>query len=90
MKNYELTILFDETLGNDTIEKVNEIIKEHGTIKKIEDGGVKRLAYEIKSREKAHYMYYELEMKDGEPQKLASKLNINYDVLRYLLVRVSK
>lgn len=89
-KNYELTILVDENAPQEVIDELTEKIKGYGKITKVEDDGVKRLAYPIRNQEKAHYLFYELELENDVPAKLSSNLNIDEDVMRYLLVRVSE
>lgn len=89
-KNYELTILVDEIAPQEVIDGLTEKIKGYGKITNIEDDGVKRLAYPICNQEKAHYLFYELELENDVPAKLSSNLNIDEDVMRYLLVRVSE
>ena len=89
-KKYELTILVDEIAPQEVIDGLTKKIKEYGKITNIEDDGVKRLCYPIRNHEKARYLYYTLELEDGVQAELASNLNIDDDVMRYLLVRVSK
>lgn len=89
-KNYELTILVDETATQETIDELTEKIKGYGKITSIEDWGVKRLAYPIRNQEKARYLFYTLELENDVPAELSRNLNIDDNVMRYLLVRVSK
>ena len=92
-KNYELTILVDEIAPQEVIDGLTEKVKGYGKITKIEDDGVKRLAYpvqKVRLHEKAHYLYYTLELENDVPTKLSTNLNIDDDVVRYLLVRVSR
>ena len=86
-KNYELTILVDEIAPQEVIDGLTEKVKGYGKITSFEDDGVKRLAYPIRNHEKAHYLFYTLELEDGVQAKLSSDLNTNEDVMRYLLVR---
>ena len=92
-KNYELTILVDEIAPQEVIDGLTEKVKGYGKITKIEDDGVKRLAYpvqKVRLHEKAHYLYYTLELEDGVPAKLSTNLNTDDNIVRYLLVRVSR
>lgn len=92
-KNYELTILVDEIAPQEVIDGLTEKVKGYGKITSFEDDGVKRLAYpvqKVRLHEKAHYLYYTLELEDGVPAKLSSYLNIGDYVVRYLLVRVAR
>lgn len=86
-KKYELTILVDEIASQEVIDGLTEKIKGYGKIKNIEDDGVKSLAYPIRNHEKARYLFYTLDLENDVPAKLSSNLNIDDNVMRYLLVR---
>lgn len=89
-KKYELTILVDEIAPQEVIDGLTEKVKGYGKITSIEDEGVKRLAYPILNHDKARYLFYTLDMENGAQTELAGNLNIDYNIMRYLLVRVSK
>ena len=89
-KNYELTILVDEIAPQEVIDGLAEKIKKYGKITNFEDDGVKRLAYPIRNHEKARYLFYTVELENDMPTKLSSDLNIDDNVMRYLLVRVAR
>lgn len=85
---YELTIIAPEVATEVDIEKLTKVIKRCSmSIEKFEDDGVKRLAYSINGHNRGHFLFWELDMATGEPQKLSSELNIKDEVLRYLLVK---
>lgn len=92
-KKYELTIIMDEMATQEAIDELTGKLKEFGKVSKVEDWGVKRLAYPIQGvrlHEKGHFMFYQLELEDGAPQEVSAYLNYNDDAVRHLLVRVSK
>lgn len=85
---YELTVIVPEVATELDIEQLERVIRRHSTeIGKKEDDGVKRLAYPIQNKDRGHFLYYEINLLQGEPQRLSSELNINDTVMRYLLVR---
>lgn len=86
-KKYELTILMDEVVTDKDIEAMTELMKKYGTVVKLEDEEVKRLAYPIRDHEKARYLFYILELENDVPAKLSRNLDIEDNVIRYLLVR---
>lgn len=90
IRDYELTILVKEDAPQDVIDGLTEKIKGYGEVVKFEDDGVKRLCYPIRNQERAHYLFYALELEDGVQAELAGSFNLNDDIMRYLLVRVSK
>ena len=94
--DYELTILFKSELNDNlkpALDKVKKIIEDAGgKIIKEENDGIKRLAYAINNREEAIYYFYNVQLGDLANSKAAtisSNLNLNDDVLRYLLVRAN-
>ena len=91
MKNYELTVLFHPDLEmniDPALDKVKKIITTSGgEISKEENDGKKRLAYSISGQDYALYYYFELALPVEAPSKISSQLNINDEVLRYLLVK---
>ena len=85
---YELTIITPEETTEMGIEQLERVIRQYATeISKKEDDGIKRLAYSIMGHDRGHFLYYEIDLTQGKPQELSSRLNINDTVLRYLLVK---
>ena len=88
MKQYELTIIFDERLSEQEIGKIeNRVILEYGSILNREDCGVKRLAYPIQGQDKGHYVFYRLGLDDTKRAKLSDALCETDGALRHLLVK---
>lgn len=91
MNNFELTIIFPEECNDTEREKVEQIIKSFSQITKVEDDGVKRLAYPITLRGEEHargrFACYYLSMPRENAAKLSGELNINDMVMRYLLIK---
>ena len=89
-KKYELTLLLDTECDVDkAVDKIEKHIKEinHGMVFKRDNEGKKRLAYSIQGKEYANYYYLEIGLPTtSEASVLSSWLNINDDILRYLLV----
>lgn len=88
-KPYELTILFRTELDAEKeLYRVREMIeREGGKVTSMEIEGKKRLAYRINNEEYATYTYMNIELPEGKPATISSKLNITDEVLRYLLVQ---
>ena len=91
MKDYELSVLFhpDLEMNQDpAIDKVKKLIKSSGgNIKNEENDGKKRLAYPINGHTFALYYYADVEPPSAAPDKISSSMNINDEIIRYLLVR---
>ena len=91
MKDYELSILFhpDLEMNQDpAIDKIKKLIKSAGgNIKNEEREGKKRLAYPINGHTFALYYYADVELPSDAPDKISTSMNINDEIIRYLLVR---
>ena len=87
LKQYELTIIAKEELTVlDKIE-LEKLIKGYARLRKRIVDGRKRLAYPIRNREWGLYLFYELDIDQDKVVSLNSELNINDNILRYLMVR---
>ena len=88
-KYYELNVIGDPDTHAETMQKVEEVLNKHAEIVKVEEDGVKHLAYPLDGHDKGDYIYYDIVIKDkNAPAKISSALNLTDEVLRYLLVSV--
>ena len=91
MKDYELSVVFHPDLEmnlDPALDKVKKVIESNkGKIIKEENDGKKRLAYSINGQDFGVYYYFDLQLPAEAPAKISSTLNINDEVLRYLLVK---
>lgn len=88
-KPYELTVLLrtdcDASIGVASVESMLDRLG--GRVVKKELEGTKRLAYSIAGQEFAQYIYFEIELPQEKAVYLSRSLDVNDNVLRYLLVR---
>jgi small subunit ribosomal protein S6 len=92
MQEYELTVLIHPDLES-SLEKalstVRDLVKTSGgTVKKEDNWGKKKLAYRIKKEDFAVYVLMDVELPSDAPKKISNALNIDDNVLRYLLVKI--
>jgi len=96
MRKYELAVVLDPDLETKEKDKIIEEIKKgiekaEGKVVKLDEWGVKKLAYSIKKSgkkfTKALYFLFNLEMPAGFPAEIGTKLRLHERVLRYLLVK---
>lgn len=88
MKDYELTVIFKTSL---TVEKRDAILKKAFETAKIKiksqkDLGKKELAYPIKKEKVGHYLFFELQSEAPEIAAFRNQLNLEANILRYLLI----
>lgn len=53
----------------------------------MEQPQIDELTKKIRNHDKAHYLFYTLELEPDAPSKISCDLNIDDTVMRYLLVR---
>jgi small subunit ribosomal protein S6 len=87
-------IIDPETQG-DKIEKLNDAVgklieKEGGTIVRMDDIGMKNLAYPIQKKETGHYVLFEIEGSGQEIMELERRMRVNDMIMRYITVRVDE
>ncbi|PID33393.1 30S ribosomal protein S6 [Candidatus Saccharibacteria bacterium] len=91
VNEYELTVLIHPDLEanlDGPLDKVRKLITDNGgEITKEDNWGKKKLAYQIKREDFAVYVYFELKLPSQAPLKISKTLNIDDEVLRYLLVK---
>ena len=70
--------------------ELEKLIKNYGRITKRVVDGVKTLPYPIHSHERGLYLYYKLEIDRNKVSELSGTLNINDNVVRFLMVQAGK
>lgn len=91
MRNYELMMLLRANLGDEEtqniIDRVTNTIQERGELTDLDKKGIRRLAYEIEDEREAYYVVAQFKSESDFPVSLERSLEINDNVLRYLVVR---
>ncbi len=92
MNKYELAVVISAKLEDDeraaTLEKVKGHITKHGgTITNVDEWGKKRLAYEVQKMKEPFYYFIQFEGDSTVPAEIESRIRLNENVVRYLVVR---
>lgn len=95
MNKYELTVVLDGKAGGAKKKKVIEALEKtlaifKGVIKESKEWGVKELAYKIGKSETGLFLFFELELDPKGVKALNDKLRTDPDIIRFLLINVSK
>lgn len=92
MRTYELTIVLPgkataakKKTTQAKVEKAIAALK--GKAGKVDDWGKRELAYPIAKNETGIFLHYQLELEPESAKNLDSKLNLEENVIRYLLVK---
>ena len=77
------------------IEKLNEavgklIAKEGGEVVRMDDIGLKPLAYPIQKKNEGHYVLFEINGSGQEIAELERRMRVNDMIMRYITVRVDE
>jgi len=87
--------IVDPETDGERIEKLNDAVgklieKEGGTIVKIENIGLKTMAYPIQKKQEGHYVLFEIEGTGQEIAELERRMRVNDMIMRYITVRVDE
>lgn len=94
-RTYEVMYIVDPETDGERIEKLNDAVgklieKEGGTIVKIENIGLKTMAYPIQKKQEGHYVLFEIEGTGQEIAELERRMRVNDMIMRYITVRVDE
>jgi small subunit ribosomal protein S6 len=92
---YELMKIVNPDLKEDGIEKVitrftNNVKKNDGEVIRIEDMGIKTLAYKIEKKSKGHYFLSYLQGPGKMLSEIERTLGIDENVLRFIIIKLDE
>lgn len=92
---YEMMYIAAPATANEDIEKLNDAIgklieNEGGSVVKVEDMGVRKLAYKINKFSEGRYVLFEIEGSGQEIAELERRMRVNDTIVRYITVRVDE
>ncbi|MBH64428.1 MAG: 30S ribosomal protein S6 [Alphaproteobacteria bacterium] len=95
MPLYENVFLVRPDVSASQVEALTKefstIIEEGGgTVPKIEQWGLRTLAYRLKKNRKAHYVLMNLDAPTGAVHEMERNMRIHEDVLRHLTIRMEE
>ena len=95
MANYESVLIARQDLGaaqvNTLVSELSEVIKkEGGEVVKVDNWGLKNLAYRIKKNRKGHYVLLNIVAPANAISEYERLIRLNEDVIRYMTVKVEE
>lgn len=95
MRDYELTYIVKPDVEAASlqaiIERVNGFVTaEGGTVAKLDQWGMRRLSYAINKYREGQYVFSLLKLNAASIAKIESRLRLQEDILRYLLVKAEE
>lgn len=93
MPTYEHIFMARQDVSSQQVESLTDqykgVIEEGGgAIEKVEQWGLKTLAYRIKKNRKAHYTLMNINAPHAAIAEMERQMNLNEDVLRFMTIRV--
>ena len=95
MANYESVLIARQDLGASQVSSIvedltNVIKKEGGEVVRVDNWGLKNLAYRIKKNRKGHYVVLNIAAPASAIAEYERVMRINEDVIRYMKIRVEE
>ena len=95
MANYESVLIARQDLGaaqvNSLVSDLSEVIKkEGGEVVKVDNWGLKNLAYRIKKNRKGHYVLLNIVAPSSAISEYERLIRLNEDIIRYMTVKVDE
>lgn len=95
MANYESVLIARQDLGasqiNTLVSDLSEVIKkEGGEVVKVDNWGLKNLAYRIKKNRKGYYVLLNIVAPAKAVAEYERLVRLNEDIIRYMTVRVEE
>lgn len=95
MANYESVLIARQDLGaaqvNSLVSDLSEVIKkEGGEVVKVDNWGLKNLAYRIKKNRKGHYVLLNIVAPSSAISEYERLIRLNEDIIRYMTVKVEE
>jgi small subunit ribosomal protein S6 len=94
-RTYEVMYIVNPETAGEKIEKLNDavgklIAKEGGEVVRMDDIGLKPLAYPIEKKHEGHYVLFEIQGSGQEIAELERRMRVNDMIMRYITVRVDE
>ncbi len=95
MANYESVLIARQDLGASQVSSIvedltNVIKKEGGEVVRVDNWGLKNLAYRIKKNRKGHYVVLNIAAPASAIAEYERLMRVNEDVIRYMTVKVEE
>jgi small subunit ribosomal protein S6 len=94
-RTYEVMYIVDPETDAERVEKLNEAVgklieKEGGEIVRMDDIGLRELAYPIQKKTEGHYVLFEINGSGQEIAELERRMRVNDMIIRFVTVRVDE
>lgn len=91
MNTYETIMIINPTIteeeNKNTIEKIEQLIKNNGEIKTKEEWGKRKLAYPIQKHQEGYYVLIEFTSNADFIDELTRVYNITDEIMKHIVVK---
>ena len=94
-RTYEVMYIVNPDTDAEKIEKLNDAVgklieKEGGEVVRMDDIGIRNLAYQIQKKTTGHYVLFEVNGTGQEILELERRMRVNDLIMRFITVRVDE
>ena len=94
-RTYEVMYIVNPDTDGEKIKKLNDAVgklikKEGGEVVRMDDIGLRTLAYPIEKKQEGHYVLFEIDGSGQEIAELERRMRVNDMIMRYITVRVDE
>ena len=94
-RTYEVMYIVAPETDGEKIDKLNEAVgklieKEGGEVVRMDNIGIRNLAYPIQKKTEGHYVLFEVDGSGQEIAELERRMRVNDLIMRYITVRVDE
>ena len=92
MSKYESVVITKpkEEIGKRIIKEIGEYIKTQRELEKVEELGIKRLAYTVKENDSGYYIIFDFNSEGMFISELENKYRQDEDILKFMTIRTSE
>ncbi len=95
MPLYETVFIARQDVSTQQVETLTEqmsafITDGEGTVAKVENWGLRNLAYKVKKNRKGHYVLMNIDAPAAAVKEMERNLLLNEDILRHMTIRVEE
>lgn len=95
MPLYETVFIARQDIASQQVETLTEqmskfITDGEGSVAKVENWGLRNLAYKIKKNRKGHYVLMNIDAPIPAVKEMERNLQLNEDILRFMTIRVDE
>lgn len=91
MRNYEAVLIFypttEEEKRTQVLERFKSIVEQDGSVTKVDEWGLRKLAYAIEDINEGHYVLVNFESNPEAVIELERVVKISDSIMRHMIIR---